>query len=272
MTTRMLCEMIDMPEVVTRTIETWNAIQYEKELDHYLELVRDKAKWDEALDGVRKILGEDQEGLKCLAFMLHVAMRSYQEYLRRGISDKIFIATMGCFSRFVKEHQDSYGSYGFDREWWTVRELTLREFRLGELEYEMIEDKDEKKISIHIPSDANLEEDKCLESYHMAKSFFSQYEVDYAEVEYYCNSWLLYPMLFEFLPENSKIIRFQKDFIIDFFEPDNEGYKLWVFKNKTLTIDELPENTSLQRRMKEHLKKGGKIGSGRGHIKKELFK
>ncbi len=271
MVIRKLCELIDMPEEVIREIETWKAGQFEKELEHYLSQVREKTNWDTALHEVRKILGEDQRGLICLAFMLHAALRSHREYLRRGIPDSIYIATMGCFSRFVKEHYESYGTYGFDREWWTVRELTLREFRLGELEYELTEEMYKKIISVHIPSDAKLEESKCRESYHMAKSFFTQYAVDYADADYYCNSWLLYPMLSEFLPEHSKILRFQKDFILDSFEPDNEEHKQWVFKNQALTLDELPENTSLQRRMKEHLKNGGKIGSGRGHIRREFI-
>ena len=41
--------------------------------------------------------------------------------------------------------------------WWFPRQLSLQEFRVGCLEYEFVE-LEEKMISIHIPSVANLEE------------------------------------------------------------------------------------------------------------------
>jgi hypothetical protein len=203
--------------------------------------------------------------------MMYAGLRSYQEYIIKGIPVQIYLDTMGCFSRFVKEYEESYGTYGFDREWWTVRELSLKEFRLGELEYEMAWEDDNPVVSVHIPSDAILEVQKCSESYKKAKSFFLEYANDYADAMYYCESWLLSSKLKELLSEDSNIIRFQSDFIIDTVETEDTGYMKWVFKNEALSLDEVPQNTSLQRKMKTYLQSGGKIGVRRGHIKKELF-
>jgi len=271
MNIRKLCEMIDMPSEVIREIEKWNVEQYKEALDHYWILIQDKVNWDAATDEVRKILGDEENGLKCLAFMMQIGLKTYQEYLRQGIAVQIFRNTMRCFSRFVKEYNESYGTYGFDREWWTVRELTLREFRLGELEYEMIEEEDNKIVAVHIPSDAKLEKQKYRESYKTAKNFFKEYASDYASAVYNCGSWLLSPKLKELLPEDSSIISFQNDFVMDSFEPEDTGYMQWVFKNEALSWEEVPQNTSLQRKMKAYLQNGGKIGEGRGHLNKELF-
>ncbi|HWT75017.1 MAG TPA: acyltransferase domain-containing protein [Mobilitalea sp.] len=271
MNVRKLCKMIDMPEEVISEIEKWNAEEYKEALEHSWMLVQDKSKWEDALAEVKELLGDDKNGLKCLAFMLHTGLRTYQEYIRKGITEQIYIDTLKCFSRFVREYDESFGSYGFDREWWTVRELTLKEFRLGELEYEMVEKDGHRLVSVHIPSDAKLERKRCRESYKKARSFFMDYASDYAETEYFCDSWLISPKLKELLAETSNIIRFQEDFILDSFEPEATGYMLWVFKNEALSLDEVPQNTSLQRKMKAYLKNGGKIGEGKGHLKEESF-
>lgn len=271
MNVRNLCKMINMPEEVIAEIEKWNSETYREALEHYWMLVQDRTRWDEALAKVKELLGEDKNGLKCLAFMIHIGLFTYQEYIKRGILEQIYLDTLMCFSRFVREYYESFGMYGFDREWWTVRELTLKEFRLGELEYEMVEEDDRKLVSVHIPSDAKLEKQKCRESYRKARSFFTDYEGDYANAEYYCDSWLLSPNLKDLLTETSNIIKFQEDFILDSFDPEASDFMLWVFKNEALSLDELPQNTSLQRKMKVYLMNSGKIGAGRGYLKKEYL-
>lgn len=266
-----LCRMLHMPEEVISEVTKFNAEEYREALEHFWISIQDKSKWGTAVKDVKKILTNDKNGIECLAFMLQIGLRTYQEYVTKGISEKIFKDTMEVFSRFVKEHMESYGCYGFDREWWTVRELTLNEFRLGELEFEMA-DKDNKRIiSVHIPSDAKLNKDNCREAYRYAESFFADYAKDYAEVEYYCESWLLSPELKKLLPKESNILSFQNDFIIDEVHPEESSYMEWVFKNKAKTLDQVPQDTSLQRKMKEHLINGGKIGEGIGHLKKEIL-
>lgn len=271
MNIRILCEMIDMPEEVIQEIETWKVEEYRDVLERYWALIQDKTKWNTAMEEVKEILVDDKNGLKCLAFLLQIGIRTYQEYLLKGIPEQIYFDTMCCFSRFVNEHKESYGSYGFDRDWWTARELSLKEFRLGELEYEMVWEEGNNLVSVHIPSDAKLEKQSCRESYRKARSFFAKYAIDYAAVEFYCKSWLLSPKLKELLAEDSKIIGFQNDFILDSFEPEDTGYMLWVFKKEDLSLEEVPQKTSLQRKMKAYLQNGGKIGEGKGHLKIELF-
>ena len=213
-------------------------------------------------------LGEDEGGYKMLSAMLEAALISYVEYVRRGIPEEIYLSTMGCFPRFVREHMESFGKYGFDRWWWTGRQTSLRLFRIGTLEYELGANDADKWISVHIPSDADLSDDAVDNSLISARAFLKKYFPDYGSAEFHCHSWLLSPALGELLPATSRINRFRSRFELLGLEENDDGFKLWVFKDQSLPIEALPENTSLQRAMKAHLLRGGKVGAGRGIIRK----
>ena len=211
-------------------------------------------------------LGEDEGGFRILSVMLEAALRAHGEYQRRGISEEIFFMTMGCFPRFIGEHLESFGCYGFDRWWWTGRQTSLSIFRIGSLEYELGENDEDRWISVHIPSDADLSEDAVDSSLLNARAFLKKFFPAYAGAKFHCHSWLLSPALAKLLPVESKINRFRERFNILGTDEDADDYKLWVFKNKALSIDEFPENTTLQKKMKAYLMQGGKVGCAWGFI------
>lgn len=259
-TIKELCSWIEMPESVTERIE-----EMDRELDYgkveeALEMLLHEATRKEGLARLRKALGKDADGMKMLTCMLHCAIGSYEEYKKQGISRNIYIATMKCFSRFVGEHMVSYGHYGFDRDFWTPRQIALKLFRIGELEYELWEWKGEKAIAIHIPSDAGFIPENVSWSLREAASFMEKYYPDYAHVPYTCDSWLLSPKLKEMLAPDSNIIQFQERFYIEEIRWEAMDVLEWVFKNPKCPLEELPEETSLQRKMKAVLIGGENIG------------
>ena len=223
--------------------------------------------YDRYANELHEALGEDQDGTKILSVMLQAALRAHEEYNKRGIPEEIFFTTMGCFPRFIGEHRESFGTYGFDRWWWTGRQTSLSLFRIGALEFELCEKETEKQISVHIPSDADLSDGEVDESLKNARAFLKKYFPEFAQAQFYCHSWLLAPALGQLLPENSRINRFRTRFTIVGVDEDAEDYKLWVYKNRSLTIDEFPENTTLQKKMKAYLMQGGKVGSAWGVIR-----
>lgn len=262
-----ICDGINMPEEVTNIV-----LELEKELDMKalepsVNKLYHRPLWQEGLDELRKAFGEDKNNYKMLTCMLVMSLDVYKKYKEKGISDKVFYDTFACFSRFVREHMSSYGSYGFDREWWTTRQLSMEEFRLGELEFEVEKWQDGDVISVHIPSDASITRENCVDSYNWSKEFFREYYPDFAYNYYICDSWMLSPGLKDVLPAESRILSFQKDFTITEWDKENPSYLEWVYKNPNLTLEELPENTSLQRNIKKYLKEGGKIGTAFGYIK-----
>lgn len=248
----------------------------------------DPATAEKTVGDLKAAVEPDPDGLKMLACMGQAVVLAHREYRRRGISDDVFVDTMACFPRFVHEHMVSYGRYGFDREWWTWRQLSLRLFRLGELEFELVDYRadlphedgagagsipasvDTRGINIHIPSDARLTRENCLTSLRLCRDFLTEHFPDWASLPYACESWLLSPALPSLLPPESNIIRFQNMFDLTFTRPEAEDWREWVFRRNSAPIPDLPETTSLQRAIKSHLAAGGTIGVGHARLKPEF--
>lgn len=223
---------------------------------------------NEARIRLKEKLGEDKNGIKILTCMVRCLERTYDQYSKLGISEQLFIDTMNCFPRFIAEHKASYGTYGFDRDWWTTRQIGMKLFRIGELEYELTYEDEEKVTSIHIPSNARLTSENCKISYVDSQKFIETYYPDYKESRYICQSWLLSPALKELLPSTSNIIGFQEVFEVSKWNKEDDDFVEWVFKKKYDDYKELPEDSSLQRNMKEHLLNGGFVGAAFGQLQK----
>ena len=68
------------------------------------------------------------------------------------------------------------------------------------------------------------------------------------------------PALTALLPPGSNIVQFQKQFNIKSVDEDSLAFMDWIYQSRDIAYNDLPENTSLQRKVKEHLLSGGKIG------------
>lgn len=262
-----ICEILEMDREVAeelggfyREVDTPSI----RELAFRLTVCQDQ---EEARQRLKKVLDPDERGMKMLCVMLMGARFSLEKYVEHGIPRKIFSDTMKCFPRFVREHKVSYGVWGFDRDFWTGRQLSLRLFRIGQLEYEKVVQDGKKMLSVHIPSDAVLDQEELAESIRQSVCFFEKFDRDYASVPYICTSWLLSPALRKLLGENSRILKFQDMFQITGVDEENRNFMEWVYKRKDLSPEQLPEDTSLQRNMKAHLLAGGWIGEGTGFLK-----
>ena len=227
------------------------------------------SQWMDAWKQLTKILGPDEKGLRILACMLWAAVLTEEKYKTAGMPEDIFVETMKCFPRFIHEHKVSYGSFGFDRDFWTGRQLSLNLFRIGTLEYEKLIQQDGNRISIHIPSDAVLTGENCRVSVAQARDFFEKYAPDFCQVPYICQSWLLSPALKALLPKDSHILQFQEMFQILHRDEADTSFMEWVFKKGDIPLKDLPENTTLQRRMKAYLLQGGRVGEAFGVLKQD---
>ena len=209
------------------------------------------------------------DGAGVLACRLAEAAESRARGAWKRIPEQIWLDTMRCFSRFISEYHRSYGRDGFDRGEWTVRQSGCRLFRIGELEYELAEEDGKRFISLHIPSDARLEAELLNDSVRRARDFLREYYPEWQALPIACESWLLSPKLADMLSPESRIMRFRQVFDILQADTEDESAIEWVFyvaegQRASIKPEALPENTSLQRRMKERLLKGEKPGNARG--------
>ena len=208
------------------------------------------------------------DGVEELAAQLLTALRNREEGPWKNLPEEIWLDTMKCFTRFVKEHRRSLGHDGFDRGFWTTRQISAKLFRIGQLEYELKED---KTIDLHIPSDTKMDMALLDESVAQARQFLAEYFPDWANAPMECESWLLSPALGSLLSEGSHILGFQRAFTRLSSNPEPNDVLEWVFQltegqQKTTPLEKLQENTSLQRAMKTYLLSGGKIGTARGKL------
>lgn len=259
-----LCREINMPEEVTQKI-----LEIHSSLAVFpcLDLLMREETWPEGLQQLKDALGEDPVGMKRLCCMLRCALKAKEDYDRLGIPEKIYVDTMAAFSRFVREHRESYGSYGFDRGFWTTRQVSGKLFRIGQLEYELTALEGRSVVSLHIPTDVDLRPEILQPSIREGLAELYRLFPEYAEKKVYCHSWLLSPQLKEFLPAHSNILRFQELFDIEPEGTHGKDVLLWVFKNPRLPPEGYPENTSLQRKLKRFFLNDGQFLEGKGYLR-----
>jgi hypothetical protein len=271
---RSLCEEIKLPVEITGQITKITLDNDFSFVEEHFNKLFSVETGDEAYKNIVK-LKENEYGLKPLAIYLAAAIKTWELYEKLGIPRIIYTDTMKMFSRFVHEHFETYGFYGFDRDFWIYRILSSSLFRLGTLEFELKKCAEndrlkgyaaegEKIISVHIPSDAVMTRENLNNSYKMLKDFFAKYFPEYGGKIAFCGTWLLDPVLKDLLPEKSKILEFQSDYKIIDISLENSEFVTWVYKKKFDNFNLLPENTTLQRNMKKHLLSGGVISLATG--------
>ncbi len=264
---RELYEKIELPlEMVEQLVQIekdFSLVEVEKFLQEMLQ--RETA--ERAYNELSEYLKEDKGNMKMLYCQLECARRTYENYKELQISEKIYIDTMKCFTRFAKECKKKNGAYFFDRGWWTYRQISMKLFRIGALEYELCQKEQGLMISMHIPSDTifgTLQVDNSLKE---AKEFLHQFYPLYDNAIFYCDSWLLSPALKSLLSEDSNILNFQKRFQITKVYEEANDFLEWLFQcPEDVAYEQLPEHTSLQRKAKQWVLDGKKIGVAYGTL------
>lgn len=124
--------------------------------------------------------------------------------------------------------------------------------RLAKSDWQMILTPDDPVLNIHIPGGEKLYEQQCEEAYKRAREVFAVCFPEFKYKAMACYSWLMDPQLADMLPENSNIVAFQNKFMRFPSYSTGTGVMSFVFLNKYDRYEDLPERTSLERRIKQH--------------------
>ena len=209
-----------------------------------------------------------------LYLYLNFAYDLYPTYKQGGINDTIYFDTFHDIITWTFNCKRDYGEVGLDEYGWIKMHLKLRLFKLGRLQYEVVNGGDdvvlnrrpikdnEMALNLHIPQGEPLNIKKCRESLRQARGFFGQYK------EVTCQSWLLAPSLQEILPKESNIVHFQQLFQIYDLDMDSREAEERVYNKLEDNPEMYDETTSLQKVIKGYLLEGYKIGKGFGIIAK----
>ena len=128
-------------------------------------------------------------------------------------------------------------------------------------EYELVLKPKDWILSVHIPPKSKGEFNKkiCLANYVRALEIFKTCFPDRDVKAFFCFSWMLSEELKPILKPESNILLFQEDYIR--YPKTNQGDSVFnfVFKKPNAKVEDLPEQTSLQRAMKKIYLDGGYV-------------
>lgn len=219
-----------------------------------------------------------------LAVLLCAAEYTYAGYRERGIPEQYYYDMMVDITRWTENGRAEFGVPGFSEIGWAKNYITMNLFQLGRLQFQFSKVNLRGKLNkqelealpipngspslyIHIPKGAPLEREACLDSIQQAKEFFPRYFPDFDFKGFITHSWLLDPRLKELLPASSRILQFQELFSIIHTNEDHSHAAIRFIWYKTGgNVAEYPENTSLQRAVKQYLLSGGELGETFGMI------
>ena len=178
-----------------------------------------------------------------------------------GLSDDADGSYFADFSENESEYIGRVAKYGY-----ASSELTT----FKKSEWEKIFEKGEKAVYVHIPRGVDLSVESVKQTVREGMKIVRERygkNIKFA----FCRSWLLSPNISQCLGAESKIISFGNTF--DRYPIKSSGKELMSFLFGKVYDDynELPEDTSLQRKVKQIYLNGGYIYSGAGIITKPQY-
>lgn len=208
-----------------------------------------------------------------LAIFLRLCEESWQRAAVSGISAEVCDSTFSDLAIWSRVCKARTGKWGLLEQIWLEKHVDGLVYRLGRLQFEigMLPGRSEAgaycfpsgtlALHVHVPEGSPLVYEECRESYRRALAFFKG-----VRPVFFCHSWLLYPGLSAVLPEDSNILRFQRDFTllgVDDTERQAED-RIWGMILETPA--DYPAKTRLQQAARRHLMEGGKLGAAWGVI------
>jgi hypothetical protein len=202
------------------------------------------------------------------------ALRAWYE--ERDIPEEILRATVRDMGRqmALNRHRLGYGGLQVNASWpaYAFRGCL---FQLGRLQFERGRVggttaseisrgghrivKGDPVIAVHIPDYSGpFDPASCDDSFARARAFFARYFPGETRPFVTCHSWLMARDLARYLPESSNILAFQRRFTIndrDYPVQDDDFFR-FVFGTDASRIDDVPQDTSLQRAIVEHIRQG----------------
>lgn len=281
------CQKFDYPKEATDELfKAYKAILEDKQAYSIFSLYVAKYENDEPFDHYKALdeIEKASENTKIhpytvkFLFYLFLSKKLKNIYANKNLSDEIYYNTMLDLKWKLTETHNLYGIWGAFVAHWFRELFTLERFALGRLQFDIVElsedfkdgdiflSKNDFAVNVHIPPMGKLDYNDCLNAYKQAYEFFSDYQIN-GKMVFCCHSWLLHPALKKILPQNSNILKFNGDYKIlrvDDRDPFLEGWRIFYCHCDTTKIKDYPENTSLQKAMKNWLLAGNKMGSALG--------
>ena len=216
-------------------------------------------------------------------FVMLAAVPDVLEYHRSlGIPDTTSRATLADVGRHLRVFRKALG-YGSltDQDWFQLHftgmlyDFGRLQFNRGRFDIGATTAADSNTgpapfcLHTHIPEKGPLTPESVGESFRAASAFYAHYFPDEPYSMATCSSWLLDAQLSQILPADSNIVRFARLFhLVDGADAgDGDGdVRNFVFRRQTVPIDELPQQTNLERGIVALWRAGGHFAVRTGWV------
>lgn len=145
-----------------------------------------------------------------------------------------------------------------------------RRVKLSKSEWKRVLKKGDNIINVHIPGGTDLSKETLDETFRDAEKLFAGAFPDYNAKAFVCFSWLMDPELERMLKPSAKIVGFQNRFMRFPMISAGKDVFIFLFKEKFEKYEDLPENTSLERAVKQYYIDGNCIHKFGGAFFTEL--
>ena len=165
----------------------------------------------------------------------------------RGYEDDL-----DSFEANIFETETLWKGHAFNAKGYVEREEVI----LAKDEWTKVLTPKDKAINLHIPSGGSFSKEVLDDTIKEIKNFMKEYfpQVDYKA--FVCHSWIIDTQLEELLGQDSNIVKFGKRFQRLAMKSDGRGVFHFVFYHPSFDYDpvisELPENTRLEKAIKNH--------------------
>lgn len=193
-----------------------------------------------------------------------------------GVSAEVSRRTLADLGRHMTHNRRRIGYGGLTLNVdWLCTHFQGQLYQLGRLQFEMtsldrtmaaeitssgrIATAGDPCLAVHIPDYCGaFTPGDCRESFTLATPFFHQHFPGFGAEVATCDSWLLDRRLPHYLPQSSNIVQFQQLFRLSHPEQavDDDNFFASVFGTTPADLDVLPQTTSLQRALVQHLRDG----------------
>lgn len=123
--------------------------------------------------------------------------------------------------------------------------------RFSKTEYALLLEPGDTCLSVHIPDKGDFSPESCNASYRQATELFQAHFPELTVKAFCCHSWMLAPELGDILKPGSRITAFSSRYLRYPIRTKGEDVLNFVFLLKFRTYADLPEDTSLQRALKQ---------------------
>jgi hypothetical protein len=126
-------------------------------------------------------------------------------------------------------------------------------------------------LDTHIPGGGGMTPERCRDTMERALEFFPKHFPDQPFVGFACMSWILNPELETILPENPNMVLWQRELYLFPIPTGRTSGLLFLFGTDELDFASLPRDTTMRRRVLEHLEGGGRLICGGEFFLKDDF-